>query len=303
VISFRYHLVSTIAVFLGIVLGVVVGTTALNGAVVGDLRRQVSDLKDENAKASADNKALQAQVGNADVLARTFGPSIVANRLLNTPVVLVSAPNAPAGIIDALAAQVAAAGGKVSGRIQLTRDLVDPRRASDVRSLATSGVHPIGLQLPSTDDAGRLAGSLLGWVLFGKGQPTDLTQVLTGFDTLNMVKKPSAIAPGRLVIFVAPGAAGSDEASAKALLSLASQVGQTGPTVVAGDAASARQGGLIAAIRSDESAKRDVATVDDVDGALGQLTAALVGAEATKGKKGHYGSGAGADALFPDAAQ
>ncbi|MCW2530376.1 MAG: Copper transport outer membrane protein MctB, partial [Pseudonocardiales bacterium] len=36
-ISFRYHLVSIIAVFLACALGVVVGTTGLNGAILSDL--------------------------------------------------------------------------------------------------------------------------------------------------------------------------------------------------------------------------------------------------------------------------
>ena len=41
VISFRYHLVSIVAVFLALALGIVVGTTALNGPITKDLRNQV----------------------------------------------------------------------------------------------------------------------------------------------------------------------------------------------------------------------------------------------------------------------
>ncbi|MFN2523414.1 MAG: copper transporter, partial [Mycobacteriales bacterium] len=39
IIDFRYHLVSIIAVFLALALGIVVGTTALNGGIVDTLRR------------------------------------------------------------------------------------------------------------------------------------------------------------------------------------------------------------------------------------------------------------------------
>ena len=48
-ISFRYHLVSIIAVFLALALGIVVGTTALNGPITTDLRKQVNTLKSDRS--------------------------------------------------------------------------------------------------------------------------------------------------------------------------------------------------------------------------------------------------------------
>ncbi|MCW2538553.1 MAG: copper transporter [Frankiales bacterium] len=302
-ISFRYHLVSVIAVFLAIALGVVIGTSALNGAVVGDLRRQVSDLKSTNQQDDQQNKALQLQAGNADLLARSYGAKIAGSVLANVPVVLVAAPGAPATAVDSIAASVARSGGKLVARIRLTASLVDPSRANDVRSLATSGVHPIGLQLPATGDAGALAGSLLGFTLLGKGQATDLTQVLSGFGTLNMVKiEGGSPTSGKLVIVVAPGSAAVGDLAEKSLLSMTTQIATTGgPTVVAGDSASASQAGLISLIRADPTAKQVLSTVDDAQTSLGQLTVALTGAETLAGRKGQYGTTAGVDALMPGA--
>jgi hypothetical protein len=304
VISFRYHLVSVIGIFLAIALGVVVGTTALNGAVVGDLRRQVSDLKKSNTDANELTKTLQQQAGNADALAQTFGAKIAAGKLAKTSVVLLSAPGAPKALKDAIATQIAAAGGKVSGRVQLSKDFLDPKRATDIRSLATSGVHPIGLQLPTTDDAGRLAGSLLGFVLLGKGQATDLTQVLAGFSTLNMAKVEGGdVAAGKAIVFIVPGSLAKDAQAGALLLSMSTELGGAGATVLAGDSASATSGGLIAAIRADDGARKAVSTVDDATGALGQLTVALATADAISGRKGHYGTSSGVDALVPDTGQ
>lgn len=301
-ISFRYHLVSTIAVFLGIVLGAVAGATALNGAVAGDLRRQVSDLKADNAKSADSIKFLVTQANNANVLARAYGPTLVASRLSGIGVVILTAPGAGDAMPAAVAAEVAAAGGHVTGTIALTKDLIDRSRASDVRTLVTTGVHPIGLTLPTTDDAGRLAGALLGYVLLGKGQATDLTQTVAGLTTLNMIKATGTPAAGKLVIVVAPGGV-ADSAAQQELASLVSQMGSAGPTVVVGDAVSAGTSGVINAIRATDTLKKSVSTVDDADGALGQLTMALAGAEAVAGKRGHYGTGAYADALLPGAAQ
>jgi hypothetical protein len=304
VISFRYHLVSIIAVFLGIALGVVVGTSALNGAVVGDLRRQVTDLKKNDNAVAAENRVLQARSANADLLAQTFGTKIAGGSLAKKPVVLLGAPGAPKGLKDAIAAQVRAAGGTISGRLQLSKDFSDPRRANDIRSLATSALHPIGLQLPTTEDPGSLAGALLGFVLHGHGQSTDLAQVIAGFGTLNMIKaESSTVTAGKLVLLIAPGALPKESEAGKMLLSFSNQLGAStgGPTVVVGDPASNTAGGLVALVRNDDTATRAVSTVDDANSALGELTVVLTGADAIAGRKGHYGTGAGADALLPGA--
>jgi hypothetical protein len=304
VISFRYHLVSVIAVFLGIALGVVIGTSALNGAVVGDLRHQVSDLKKSDGALTADNQQLRQRASDADVLAQTFGAKIAGGALAKTPVVLLGAPGASKELKDAVAAQVAAAGGTVTARLQLSKDFSDPRRANDIRSLATSGLHPIGLQLPTTDDAGSLAGALLGFVLLGHGQSTDLAQVVAGFGTLNMIKAESpTVTAGKLVLLIAPGPLPKDDEAGKMLLSFGTQLGAStgGPTVVVGDPAAATAGGLVALVRGDDTANKAVSTVDDATSPLGELTVVLTGAETIKGHKGHYGTGPGNDGLLPGA--
>jgi hypothetical protein len=302
VISFRYHLVSVIAVFLGIALGVVVGTSALNGAVVGDLRRQVSDLKSSGAAGAGENRALQARAGNADLLAQTFGAKIAGGALAKVPVVLLGAPGATKSMKDAIAAQITAAGGTVASRLQLNREFLDPKRANDIRALATTpSVHPIGLQLPSTADAGMLAGALLGFVMLGHGQSTDLAQVLASFTTLNMIKAESANpATGKALVLVAPGSRPKDDAGAATLQSFATEVAIIGgPTVLAGDQQSTTAAGLIALARGNDAAKRALSTVDDATSPLGALTVALTLADAVAGRKGNYGMGPGADALLP----
>ena len=46
-IDFRYHLVSLIAVFLAVALGIVIGTTQLNGPLTDNLQGQVTALQDD----------------------------------------------------------------------------------------------------------------------------------------------------------------------------------------------------------------------------------------------------------------
>lgn len=304
-ISFRYHLVSLICVFLGIALGVVIGTSALNGAVVGDLRRQNTDLKKTAADTDNRNKALQAQAGAANQLAQAFGGRISAKSLTGKKVVLIGLPGATKTMKDAIGAQITAAGGKVNGSLQLSRNFDDPRRSNDIQSLATGPAHPIALQLPQTDNAGTLAGSLLGFVLMGHGSATDIAQVLAGFSTLNMIQVDSGAQSGsNAAVLVSPGGLPKADEGGALLLAFTSQFGLAGPagggpTVVAGDAASANQGGLVSLVRSDGSASKAVSTVDDADTPLGQLTVAMTVADTLAGRKGSYGAANGADALIP----
>jgi hypothetical protein len=298
VISFRYHLISVVAIFLALGLGVVVGTTALNGAVVGDLRRQVSDLKATNRDATAQVNQLQSSAGSANTLAQAYGPKIVAGKLAGTDVVLVAIATAPASLVAAVAGQIGSAGGRVTGQIQLAAALTDPTQAAAVRSLAT-GAHPNSLQLPATDDPGTIAGALLGWVLLGHGQPTDITQVLAGFTQLNLLKATGAVTPGKLLVLIAPGTAPAGDIPTRALASMTTEIASPavgGPTIVVGDAASATGGGLVALLRGQ---KATLSTVDDVDTPIGQLTAVLTGAESIAGRTGQYGTAGGATALLP----
>ena len=306
-ISFRYHVVSIIAVFLALALGIVVGTTALNGPITKDLRHQVDSLKNDRKALSAQVGTLQGHVGNAEKFASLYGEQIVKSSLTDINVLIIGLPGASGDMKDGVAKVIAAAGGTVTGRIQLTGDYTDPKRAGDITALATGGVHPIGLTYPSVDDAGELGGALLAFVLLGKGEQTDLQQVLAGFSELNMVKVEGGdkVTAATAVVVVAGGALPADDAGGKTQLALISQLhDKGGHTVVVGSPPSATQGGVVALVRADQADKGTVATVDNADTSLGRVSTALALAGMVRPEPetvvGHYGTGDGASALFPD---
>jgi Copper transport outer membrane protein, MctB len=307
VISFRYHLVSIIAVFLALALGIVVGTTALNGPITKDLRHQVDALKNDRNSLSDQVKQLQSQVGNGQKFGAMYGAQIVRGTLHETNVLMIGMPGASSQVKDNLATEVSAAGGKVSGRVQLTTDYVDPKQADALTRFATGGVQPVGLTYPNTDQAGVIGGALLAYVLLGKGQPTDLTQVIAGFAQMHMLKLEGSdnITPTTNVVVVASGSLPTDDSRGQTELALVSQLQQQGAhEVVAGDTSSAKDDGVVAMVRGDSSDRSAVATVDNSDTALGQVSAILALAEVGKPQPdtvvGHYGTASGAKALFPD---
>jgi Copper transport outer membrane protein, MctB len=301
VISFRYHLVSIIAVFLALALGIVVGTTALNGPITTDLRKQVNTLKGDRTGLANQVKALQRQVSVAGQFASSFGSQLVQGTLTRQRVLLIGLPGGRSSVEDGITKQIEAAGGTVSGNLELTDAYVDPRRSSDITSLVTSGVHPIGLTLPEVSDAGQLGGALLAFVLLGKGEPTDLSQVLSGFSELHMVSDAGKdIVPSTTVVVVGSGALTSSNYAASAELSLVNALQHAGGhVVVAGDNGSATQAGIVAAVRGPNGDKATVSTVDNADTAIGQVSTVLALADIAKSTVGHYGTAKTADALFP----
>ena len=306
-ISFRYHVVSIIAVFLALALGIVVGTTALNGPITKDLRHQVDSLKNDRKALSAQVGTLQGQVGNAEKFASLYGEQIVKSSLTDVNALIIGLPGASGDMKDGVAKVVTAAGGTITGRIQLTGDYTDPKRAGDITALATGGVHPIGLTYPSVDDAGQLGGALLAFVLLGRGEQTDLQQVLASLSELNMVKVEGGdkVTAATAVVVVAGGTLPVNDPGGKTQLALISQLhDKGGHTVVVGSPPSATQGGIVALVRADQVDKGTVATVDNADTSLGRVSTALALAGMVRPEPetvvGHYGTGDGASALFPD---
>jgi hypothetical protein len=301
VISFRYHLVSIVAVFLALALGIVVGTTALNGPITKDLRNQVNSLKKQRDGLVAQVKTLQGQVDDAGQFASTYGSQLVTNSLTGAKVLEIVLPGATSGMQSGITRQVTAAGGKVSGRVTITSDYLDPGRGTGINSLATGPVHPIAWTAPETSDSGKLGGSLLAFVLLGKGQHTDLTQVLGGFSELHMISLDGgSVTPSTTVVVIGHGSLPANNYGGSAELSLVDALAHYGGhVVVAGDPASASGSGLVALVRGATADRSAVSTVDDANNAFGQVSAVLALAASAKGQTGHYGTGAGADALFP----
>jgi hypothetical protein len=301
VISFRYHLVSVVAVFLALALGIIVGTTALNGPITTDLRKQVNTLKSDRTSLANQVKALQTQVGDASDFAAAYGPAIVAHTLDKQNVLVVAMPGTSSTTRDGVEHELQQAGAKISGRLSLTTSYVDQRRGSEIVQYATTN-HPIGLTLPEVSDPGQLGGALLAYVLLGHGQTSDLDQVISGFSSLHMLSvEDNSITPSTSVVVIGTGAMAPGDYGSSMELSFVTALQQAnGRVVVAGNNASASEAGLVASVRSSNDDKSAVATVDNSDTAIGQVSTVLALVNALNANIGHYGTAKGAASLFPN---
>jgi hypothetical protein len=307
VIGFRYHVVSLAAVLLAAALGVLLGTTQLSGAIGDDQKDQIRALSRDNGDLQSQLRAQTGRSRSDDVVTAQLAPRLVAAALRGAKVVVVATPQATDATTDGVTKVLQEAGAKVTGRVQLTDDYADPRRAEDAKSYVTGGSQPAGFQLPESDDAGVLSGALLSYALLGdaKGDPAAATtsEILSGFSTLKMLRVDGdTVTAGDLAVVVSTGAiTGADPAPRLATLgALVSALDGAGRgAVVVGGPAAAGQGGLVGAVRSDQGLATAVSSVDDADRPVGQVAAVFALAQESAGRSGQYGTGAGVDGPFP----
>ena len=165
-IDFRYHLVSLIAVFLAVALGIIIGTTALNEPILADIEGQVADLEQDKRSLEDQTQQLQAQVDTGQAFDEAIAPALVNGTLADASVliVVVNEEIAPE-TVEAVATRVADAGGTVAGQITMLPAYSDPSTEAALEGYVTGGGLPSGVQLPEADDAGQLVGALLAQVL------------------------------------------------------------------------------------------------------------------------------------------
>ena len=73
-IDFRYHLVSIVAVFLALAIGIVLGSTELQGPAYNLLDKTTSKLQNELGQVSSQRDAAQQQATEGEMYAQAVEP-------------------------------------------------------------------------------------------------------------------------------------------------------------------------------------------------------------------------------------
>lgn len=308
-IDFRYHLVSIIAIFLALALGLVVGASALRGPLVDQLKNRSSQLEKDNEGLRNQNRSLDQMNGYDNQVVDGVAPQVVDGQLKDESVIFIEAPGADDQMRAKTADLVSKAGARISGFVTLQDKYLDGNQLTTLSEL-TDQLRPVSLEFPATATPYDRVAIELASVLAtrqasitGREDPA-AGQVLAGFKTagfLNYSGQPANRAT--LAIVIAPAAASSDknaDAENKALVAIPLALSQyASGTVAVGNADAAADGGMIKAIRDESKAKDHVSTVDTADAASGRLSAVFALNYAKQGKTGDYGVGPGRDGPLP----
>ena len=311
-IDFRYHVVSIVAVFLALALGLFIGSTTLRGTVANDLTERTAQVTHDYTAATQRIGNLEGQLSDWDAFNRSLEPYVFGSRLAGRTVTVVSAPDVDNDVRSAVQDAVAAAGATVNGDVRLQKTLFDAGQDQFLTTL-TDRLALSNRDLPA--GTGQERALALADVLGTKPQgrplgPVASQRVLSAFSDGKLIAvSGDAPRPASLLVLLAPTPplptdTDADQQAAADMVSLltsfAGDLDQTSTgAVVAGESLAASDGGLLDAIRSDKELRAQVSTVDGAEWANGVIATVLALVEQGEGGSGSYGLAAGGDAHVP----
>jgi hypothetical protein len=309
-IDFRYHVVSIVAVFLALAIGLLVGSTTLQGKAFEALRQE-SDRAVTRADGYRDQVDEYKKLKNGDdQFASVLGPQLVNGRLRNESVVFVESPGATDSKMRVQLDQfVKDAGGSVTGWISLTGKFLAEDQQETISQLSDS-LKPTGVSFPESAGPYDKAALVLADSLVTKErakvghEEVSSVSALSGFKDggyLTASGKPGGRAT--LAIVISPSSAYDSkvaDVNNKALIALASALDLADRgTVVVGNSTSVANGdGLLTDLR-DSGAAATVSSVDTADSPSGQVVTILALNMELLNKSGKYGIGSGTNGYVP----
>jgi hypothetical protein len=312
-IDFRYHVVSIVAVFLSLAIGLVLGANALQQPVLHTLTDSNKSLHSANSDLRAQNSQQKSQIGALDQFAGGLSGQIVAGRLRNQSVVFVQTPGGSTTIYNQLKNLVTEAGARVTGEVTVQGQYLQQDKLAELAELTTSEAPP-SMTFPDGatpyDKAGAVLASAIVTKQGNQASSTESAGILSAFSTASFITTSATPLPrATLAIVIPPSFPDRNNAANdnKALVSLASALGGASlATVMAGPLSAASgggSGGTISALRESNASGR-VSSVDSVDAPTansGQVVVVLaLQSQMLSGKAGAYGLGEGAGGYLPN---
>jgi hypothetical protein len=278
VVSFRYHLTSLAAALVALAVGIVVGTTSLSATP---------------AAAPAAPSGAATATSTSEEFAEKVQSRLLRNALPDQRVLVLLAPDAPAGSARSVVAALKTAGSTVTGQVRLLPTLLDPSGQPTVDGVMKN-VAPTAAGATPLD---RAAG-LLARALVTSDQGTDLTgleqqKALGALTGGSLVAGEGALPTARATLVLLISGPGRGSALAALAAGFQSRVG----TVVFAPPAAAHGTGVVAALRNGTAGVSDVDTLGTTQGLV---AAVLALSEQASGSSGHYGTGPKATAVVPD---
>jgi len=305
-INFRFHIASLIAVFLALALGVVMGSTVIDRAIVEGLRDQIDRVETRADAERADNARLQTELDQMTDYVEQSAPWAVDGQLTDAAVAIVAERGIDEDAVRAQAELLRQADGIVPGILWLEQpwNLGDDGTNADALRTALGSTTRRDRELRSeaiTALARRLAQ--------GSASPAepDVLDALAkaGFVTLEGIGDGDVSAssfPGTGVRALLLGGPESTITVESTTLDVTDALVAASVLTAVGELAAedvADRGAWVAPVREDDRLSAVVSTIDDVDLVQGRVASALALSDLPLGVVGAYGVGAGADSTVP----
>ena len=308
-INLRYHIVSLVAVFLALGLGIVMGTTVIDRVTVDALSDRLDNVQRSQGAIREENGRLKAQVDQAREFAVGTRDQLLRGHLRNIPVMVVAVAGIDRRPVDELRQALVGAQANLEGTIWFTPKM-RLNNDGDVRALATALELPLdrpevvrrqalakvaSARESASAEASPLAALQIAGFITYEAPPLP-TSTTTQSTPPNLASLP--LANTRYLVVSGAGAEVGDDVVA---VPLVQAYAQASGRVVAAESGVYTDGGravFVGLLRGDSLAAR-MSTVDNIESPMGQTAAVLALEDLGVPRFGHYGVGRGAQHVLP----
>jgi hypothetical protein len=303
-ISFRYHLVSIVAVFLALAVGILMGTTVIKQGIIDQLNQQANRALRSSGALRQQVSQLQSEVAALNRFMTQAQPQLIAGKLAGREVVLVTMEGVDPSEVDGVRKALQQAGATVVAELVATSRMGVPDQKSESDLEAAIGA----TTSPSTPaDLSAEAATVLAQRLAAGPDPSGpdvLRQLISGgFLALRPVANGDPTEIGSSIqadVVLSGGSAQPSVDPASFLVPLTAGLVAASQPVVAAEAQDPAYD-FVSLIRADGALDKHLVTVDDADAVQGQV-AVVLGLSAllvSPGNGGDYGVRDSASSILP----
>lgn len=303
-IDFRYHIVSIVAVFLALGIGLLMGSGVLGDPLLENIRDRARDVQDFNDRLKDDVVDLEQELAVARRFAETVAPILIDDRLEGDDVVIVDVAAGALSLDTLMEALEEDAGATVASIVTLSDDfdLTSEEDYEELRELTGgTAADADGLRVAAARQLGNRIATLAG---ARRGQPQRALAFLRDLEAAGFVDvaeedEATPVPQGAKVVIVASG---SSEPTFRVDLMVAAlaeaAAAAPGPVVVVEATESAWD--VAGSIRGDGDLANLVGTVDNVDKFSGRIALAMALERPAGEEAGHFGEKSGASSVIPE---
>lgn len=308
-INLRYHIVSLVAVFLALGLGIVMGSTVIDRVTVDALNDRLGAVQRSQGAIRDENGRLKGQVDHGQEFAVTTRDQLLRGHLRNIPVMVIAVAGVDRRPVDELRQALVGAQATLQGTVWFTAKM-RLTNDGDVRSLATALDIPVTTpdlvrrqalaKVAAARDAASQEASPLaalqtaGFLTFEAPPPATSTTTASLPPTLATLP----LANTRYLVVSGAGAEVGDDIVAVPLVQAFAQASGRVVAVESGVDTDGGRAVFVGLLRGDALSAR-ISTVDNIESPMGQTAAVLALEDLGVPRFGHYGVGPGAQRILP----
>ena len=301
-IDFRFFIISIVAVFLALGIGIVLGSGLFGDPIIQRIERQVDDALGRNAELQQEVLDLEARLDEDRDFMSAVEAVAVEGKLPAAEVVLIEIEGSEGDLTDGIRSVVDEAGGEVVSEVRITdrAALEDPAQREELAQvLGTTTTEVADLRLLLGDEVGDALTALAQSGPQGIARGAEQTmEELVDLGFVDVDAPQGTVVPEGAAFVVATGSGDQPpwpvEEFVESLGSALAQARARG--VVAETSDSAWE--VVSGLRGSDLADAPLSTVDNAETSPGRIAIALALSLAPE-STGHWGTGDGAAGPVP----